>query len=205
LRLWESPEIAVVLGRSSKMAEEANLAACQTDEVPIVRRTSGGCAVVVGPGCLMYSLVLSYERRPHLRLLDETHRFVLSGVQRALSGVVANVIFAGTSDLTSQGRKIGGNSVRCKRNHFLYHGTLLCDFAIERISSYLRSPPREPEYRAGRSHEAFVANLRIEPDLLRNSLRDVFAASESLNEWPRERVSALMIERYGRAEWHAER
>src|SRR6186713_3085091 len=81
LRLWESSEVAVVLGRSSQIAREANVDACRADNIPILRRCSGGCAVVIGPGCLMYSVLLSYERRPYLRVLDEVHRFVLGSVK----------------------------------------------------------------------------------------------------------------------------
>src|SRR4051812_32394695 len=77
LRLWESPELAVVLGRSSKVHDEVDQGACEADGVTIGRRSSGGCAVVIGPGCLMYSLVLSYDLRPHLRILEDAHRFVL--------------------------------------------------------------------------------------------------------------------------------
>ena len=64
--MWESSEVAVVLGRSSQIAREANVDACRADNIPILRRCSGGCAVVIGPGCLMYSVLLSYERRPRL-------------------------------------------------------------------------------------------------------------------------------------------
>ncbi len=34
--------------------------------IPVLRRASGGAAIVIGPGCLMYALVLSYELRPSL-------------------------------------------------------------------------------------------------------------------------------------------
>jgi len=64
LRLWEMPSRCVVLGRASKWAEEANAIACERDSVPILRRVSGGASIVAGPGCLMYSVLLSYQIRP---------------------------------------------------------------------------------------------------------------------------------------------
>ena len=45
LRLWESPEPLVVLGRSSQIALEVNLAGCQSRGIPVLRRTSGGAAL----------------------------------------------------------------------------------------------------------------------------------------------------------------
>ncbi|MCH8923144.1 MAG: lipoate--protein ligase family protein, partial [Planctomycetes bacterium] len=70
LRLWESPEMAVVVGRSSRVANEVYETECQQAGVPILRRSSGGAAVLIGPGCLMVSLVLGYEQYPLLRMID---------------------------------------------------------------------------------------------------------------------------------------
>ena len=158
LRMWESPQLAVILGRSSCIAQEADLEACRTDGVPI-RCSSGGCAVLIGPGCLMYSVVLSYALRPELQHIDEAHRFVLQRVRQALAAQVPTVDLAGTSDLAYLGCKFSGNSLRCKRTHLLYHGTILYDFALSQIGRYLKTPPREPEYRSGRNHGEFVRNL----------------------------------------------
>jgi len=36
LRLWESPTVAVVVGRSSRVEEEVNLVACQEAGIPIL-------------------------------------------------------------------------------------------------------------------------------------------------------------------------
>ena len=66
LRLWEVPRPAVIVGRNSAVAGEVDLAACRRRNVPLVRRVSGGGAIVAGPGCLMYSLVLSYQDRARL-------------------------------------------------------------------------------------------------------------------------------------------
>ena len=49
----------VVIGRSSRTADEVDLEYCRAEGIPVLRRCSGGAAVVVGPGCLMYSVVLA--------------------------------------------------------------------------------------------------------------------------------------------------
>jgi lipoate-protein ligase A len=202
LRVWESPQTAVILGRASRREVEANVAACEDEKVSILRRTSGGCAVVIGPGCLMYSAVLSYELHPQLRILDQTHLFVLQRLQRALSTLLDGVAFHGTCDLTWRGRKFSGNSLRCKRTHLLYHGTILYDFPLPSIGRYLGQPPREPEYRAGRSHEEFVTNVPVDPRRLKQELPRAFDATLQLADWPRERMSQLVASRYAVHEWH---
>lgn len=205
LRLWESPEIAVVLGRSSQRLVEANVPACEADQVSIYRRVSGGCAVVIGPGCLLYSVMLSYELRPELRILDEAHRFVLGRLQQAIAPLVPDVTFQGTSDLTWRGKKFSGNSLRCKRSHLLYHGTILYDFPLEKVARYLSPPPREPEYRAGRRHQEFLTNLPSSGKDLHRAIAASFCVKESLSAWPHQRTERLMEDRYGLPDWHAER
>src|SRR5688572_3012189 len=84
LRFWESPVPFVVLGRSGKVEEEVNVAACEEAGIPVLRRPSGGGTVVQGPGCLNYALVLSLADRPALRNVVESYRILLSCVARAL-------------------------------------------------------------------------------------------------------------------------
>ena len=205
LRLWECPQRAVVLGRSGKVAEE--VFESRSREVPILRRTSGGGTVLLGPGCLMYSLRLSYERRPHLRALDQAHHEVLSTIAAALNNVLpgANIQPRGTSDLAIGERKFSGNSLRCKRNFLLYHGTLLYDFDLSRIESLLRPPPRQPDYREQRSHDDFVMNLPLPAAVLRQALIAAWRADDVERNWPRELTQRLLRERYEQAAWNFER
>src|SRR5688572_12695490 len=67
LRLWESPVPMVVVGRSSRVHEEVYESACDEANVPILRRSSGGAAIVAGPGCLMYAVILSYALQQELK------------------------------------------------------------------------------------------------------------------------------------------
>jgi lipoate---protein ligase len=172
LRLWEPLAPMVVVGRSSKIAAEVHVDACCRRGIPILRRTSGGAAILTGPGCLMYALVLSLQRRPVLRAVDAAHRIVLGELARELSLLAPGVTHRGISDLAigPEGRKFSGNSIRMKRRHLLYHGTVLYDFPLELIEECLAMPPREPEYRDGRTHRAFVTNLPLAPAAIRRAI-----------------------------------
>src|SRR5205085_9191321 len=139
-----------------------------------------------GPGCLMYSLVLRYAGHEHLRMIDEAHRHVLGIVRRAVEPLVGRTQHQGICDLAIGGRKFCGNSLRCKRDHLLYHGTLLYDFDLALIARLLNMPPRQPDYRDGRSHADFVMNLPISVAALRASLAMAFSAKQPLPEWPGE-------------------
>ncbi len=202
LRLWESPLSMVVLGRSSRVAEELDQAECEARGVPILRRCSGGAAVVAGPGCLMYAVVLSYDLRPEVRLVAEAHGSVLQVLAGALRRLVPGVCCAGTSDLTVGGMKFSGNSLRCKRSHLLYHGTLLYNLPLELIGHCLRSPPRQPDYRNGRDHKAFLTNLGVPAADLRQALIQGWDADERCSEWPQAETRQLVTTKYSRASWN---
>jgi lipoate---protein ligase len=205
LRLWESPQPIVVVGRSSRVEEEVNVEACGQANVPVLRRASGGAAIVAGPGCLMYAVILQYAGREHLRLIDEAHRHVLRVVAAAVGSLVRGIQHIGTSDLALGGRKFSGNSLRCKREHFLYHGTLLYGFDLKLIARLLRMPPRQPEYRSGRPHDEFVANLPVGGADLRQALSAGFDANEVLENWPQSLTQQLVDERYGQKAWNLQR
>jgi lipoate-protein ligase A len=195
----------VVVGRSSRVAQEVNVAACEAAGIPILRRASGGAAIVAGPGCLMYGVVLRYQDRDHLRMLDEAHRHVLGIVAQAVGTLLPGVEHCGTSDLAIAGRKFSGNSLRCKRDHFLYHGTLLYDFELTLVEQLLQTPPRQPEYRDGRGHGAFVRNLGVPRTAIKTALITAFDAHLELSAIPHAKTDELRASRYERTEWNRQR
>lgn len=202
LRLWEPARPLAVLGRSSKIDDEVHLDACRELGIPVLRRVSGGAAVLTGPGCLMYALVLSCRLRPGLRSVDRAHRFVLGTLAAALGPLAPGVGCRGTSDLAVGEQKFSGNSLRLKRDHLLYHGTLLYDFPLGLIGRCLKMPRRQPGYRDGRSHGEFVTNLSLQPTVIRGALVAAWEADEPYGDWPQEPTARLAEEKYGRREWN---
>lgn len=219
LRIWESQSYAVVVGRASQVAVEVDVSTCAECRIPILRRCSGGCAVVIGPGCLSYALVLELRRSPGWREVRRLHFDVLTVIAGALSVPPYHLVPAGTSDLclamaahlgdgpedSSRLLKVSGNSVRYGKNFALYHGTLLYGFDLSWISRLLRHPPRQPDYRRDRPHAAFVTNLPLSRDEIVTRLRQAWSAFQPALAWPRERTQALLAGRYSRQSWHFER
>jgi lipoate---protein ligase len=201
LRIWEPRQYFVVLGSSSRIASEVNREYCNAKGIEVVRRTSGGAAIVAGPGCLMYSLVLSLSDRPELRSIDRAHRFVLDSLAAALGRLVLGVARRGTSDLAIGDRKFSGNSLRLKRRHLLYHGTLLYDFPLDLIGDCLPTPPRQPAYRASRSHDAFIVNLPLDRRSIHAAITSAFGASILRQCWPSELTGKLAAEKFTDDDW----
>ena len=204
LRLWELPSLAVVLGSGGSVAIDVNAAACDADRVPILRRASGGGTVLLGPGCLCFSLVLAYEHAAGLDQIRASNQYVLARVSRALHPVLATDL-AGTSDLAANGLKLSGNAQQRKRRHFLHHGTLLCGFDTPLIAKYLKAPERQPDYRQDRPHAEFVANL---PTTVAEAKRLLVAEWQPEGDFapvPLGRVRDLVAEKYSRDDWNRRR
>jgi len=206
LRLWEADSPFVVLGRASQGAREVNREACRSRGVPVLRRASGGATVVAGPGCLMYAVILPYAGNPQLRQLDICHQFVMTKLRSAATAAISplespQIDLQGICDLTLAGRKFSGNSLRCRRTHFLYHGTVLYDMDLALISELLGQPTRMPDYRENRDHADFVTNFPSTAAKLRETIAQAWQATEPVTDWPQEEVQRLVREKYTQADW----
>ncbi len=203
VRTWMAAEPTVVLGSSSRIDDEVDRDACARLGVRLARRPSGGLTVVLGPGCLMWSVVIP---RPHgPPPIEAIHDAVLNPLTAALQAAGAPVDRRGSSDLAvghgPAARKVSGNALRVRRHGILYHGTLLDAFDLQLVSRVLRHPPREPAYRAGRPHGEFLANLGLGPGPLVAAVRAAFAATRDRDAWPTDRVARLVRDRYADPAW----
>ncbi len=199
LRLWEYPEPVVVLGSSCRIGVDVDVAACEAEGVPILRRSSGGGTVLWGCGCLLYSLVLDTEREPALESIRSSYLWILERIVECLG--VQDLRVDGISDLAIGDRKCSGNAQQRKKRYILHHGTLLHAFDIAGVGRWLKPPPREPEYRAGRMHADFLCNLPVTATDLRERIIAGWQAWEGYPAMPFGRIEELRAERYDRSDW----
>ena len=202
LRLWEPPENFVVIGRSSSYSGEVNHGYCKANNIPVFRRVTGGASIVTGPGCLMYGLLLDYRRRPELRLLDQAHQFVMQNMAAAVGRLGIETRIEGICDLTIDHRKVSGNSLRCKRNWMLYHGTMICNFDRSLIGKCLDWPKRTPDYRADRTHDDFVGSIPSTTRKLGDAIRRQWKTDTIFGPWPESKMQSLACEKYTSQAWH---
>ena len=158
VRVYEPPDVSVVIGRGSKQELELDAANIAADGVTLYRRPGGGCSVVLDPGNLIISVAAPLEG--------------IGGIKTAFSSISDWIITAlttcdvpgvkqrGISDLAIGDRKIGGSCIYRTRGLVYYSTTLLLDPDLGLVDRYLLYPPREPDYRAGRSHRKFMGSLK---------------------------------------------
>lgn len=203
LRFWEPREYFVVVGYANKVASEVNLTACETRQIPVLRRPSGGGAVLQGPGCLNYSLVLRITDDGPFHNISRANHFIMRRNRTALelaSGLAVGV--RGYTDLAVAERKFSGNSQRRKKHFLLFHGTFLLNFDLALVSELLPMPSKQPDYREHRPHSGFLTNLNVPADALKAALRQAWKAEQRLENPPLETIAALAREKYSTREWN---
>src|SRR3954452_6008080 len=137
LRLWEPAQYFVVVGYGNQVATEVQIAFCNANSIPILRRCTGGGTVLQGPGVLNYTLILRIDPRGPLHGIASTNQWILKHHQTALTSCLGkSVELQGHTDLAIEGRKISGNAQRRGKQSLLFHGCFLLDldFAfLERV------------------------------------------------------------------------
>lgn len=206
LRTWRPASWAVVLGRSNPVATEVHVDRCAAEGVPIVRRSSGGGTVLIGPGCLAYSLVLPLSEELRAAGVVEVTQAIMRRLAASLGAFVPGIAVRGTSDLVCGDRKFSGNSQRWLKRAVLHHGTILRELDLARIEWLLRPPSREPDYRAGRTHADFVCNLALQESLVVAAITGSWRGQPgAIAADQRQRAFELAESRYRQHAWNFER
>ena len=200
LRFWECSRYFVVLGVSCRIERETLRDACERDGVPILRRASGGGTVLQGPGCLNFTLILPWESEPHLRDLQQSYVAIVERCGQGLG--ILGVRMEGSCDLAIDGRKFSGSAQKRGKHVLLHQGSLLYDFDLSMISQYLRAPPREPEYRGGRTHSEFLCNAPLDRAQLVERIVATWESRPVPPTWTAPSTEALVREKYGTPAWN---
>ena len=139
LLLWRNRP-AVVVGCYQNICREVHVRALLEQNVPVVRRMSGGGTVYHDLGNLNYTLItgqsgaLDYDR-------------CLAPVLRALNALGVPAQKSRTCDMTVDGKKISGSAQKIANGRVLHHGTLLFDADLTRLD----------EITTGRKNDAFCS------------------------------------------------
>jgi len=203
LRLWALPRYFVVLGYANQAATEANLPFCQKHTLPVLRRCTGGGAILQGPGVLNYSLILRIPDSGPLHSIPATNRFILERLRDTLAPLLmAPVEWHGQTDLAIGGLKFAGNSQRRHRRCLLFHGSFLLHLDLSLVEKAIPLPSSQPGYRLNRSHSDFLININLPPHTLKAALSKTWNATDALAPLPLDQITRLAHEKYFLDEWN---
>lgn len=155
--IWEPQHLCIILGQSNNIADSVKLETAQADNIPIYKRPSGGETVVLSPKTLVISAIKRGEplKSPRLYFKEYNQKIIHALAQLGVKDLGQK----GISDICIGNKKILGSSIYRNKDVVLYHAVLNRAENVHTIEHYLKHPPREPEYRKGRSHSEFVTSL----------------------------------------------
>ena len=212
MRLWERPAYCVVLGRANRVDLNVNRPACEAAGVPVLRRASGGGTVLLGPGALCWSLVLPVgPPRGVPGDIPAVTAAIMHRFADAVRPLVPGAGVDGTSDLTvpgpagEAGEGRGERPAVVEERRCCTRARCSMTSTSRRSAAYLSAPERQPDYRAGRDHRAFVTNLPVSREELVAALKTAFGATGPPAEVPLGLMQSLYEERYGDPAWHLRR
>ena len=151
---WNPP--AVSLGSGQKPEEEANLDFCRQNGIDVVRRPSGGGAILHEDE-ITYSFTSRISNHPAFKDLLSSYYIIVEGLMEGLKkiGVNAEVrggkssgperyipCFALSSrhDLVVSNKKIIGSAQRRKKNAFMQHGAIPISYNPQLVAGVFRNP-----------------------------------------------------------------
>ncbi len=148
----------VVVGKGSDLEEELLAENILLDHIPVIRRGTGGCAVVLSPEMAVVSFVV--ENDPEKKQNEYFRQFVgiIANAFREMG--VENIEMKGISDIAINDLKVAGSSIFRSKYYVFFHSIINLAGNTRPMERYLKFPPREPDYRMNRSHKDFVTSLK---------------------------------------------
>lgn len=146
---------SVIIGKHQSAHREVNTKFVVENEIPVIRRISGGGTVFHDKGNLNYTFIRKSESGKQIDFRKYTQPvidFLLS------SGIEAK--FENKNDIKVGGLKISGNAEHVFRNRVLHHGTLLFSTSLDILENSLRKDKSCYSTRAVESNPSSVINLK---------------------------------------------
>lgn len=153
----------VVAGKHQCIHREVNTKFITENNIPVIRRISGGGTVFHDEGNLNFCFIRNCEAGKQVdfpRYTRPVIDFLQSvGIDASLEG----------SDIKIDGLKISGNAEHVYRNRVLHHGTLLWKASLDTLRNCLRKDTSSYKTRAVASRPSAVTNLAERLNVFRST------------------------------------
>jgi lipoate-protein ligase A len=134
---WDPPAVSV--GYFQGLREEVDTEACRRRGFDLVRRISGGGAVL-HKSELTYSIAMSLDHPLAKSDLGESYRLLCGGLLEGLKSLGIDAVFSGINDILAGGKKVSGNAQTRRMGCLLQHGTVILDNDVDVMFEVLRVP-----------------------------------------------------------------
>lgn len=150
--LWRN-EPSVIVGKNQNTLSEINLDYIKENNIPVVRRQSGGGAVFHDLGNINFTFISVNDNT-----FSDFKKFTQPIID-LLKSMGIDAEFSGRNDLLINGKKFSGNAQYNYKNKVMHHGTLLFSSQISNLSNSLKVKPIKLESKGIKSIKSRVTNI----------------------------------------------
>ena len=136
LRLYRWNKPAVSIGYFQDMDNEVNVALCRNDNVPIIRRVTGGGAVFHHEE-ITYCLIHPIEGVFSGISIPDSYKIISQPFVMALSSLGIDALYRPINDIIVGNKKISGSAQTRKATVLQQHGTMLVATNTDTMFQYL--------------------------------------------------------------------
>jgi lipoate-protein ligase A len=208
LRIYGWRPAAVSIGYFQSMNEEVNFAKCREIGVDVVRRMTGGGAVL--HEC---ELTYSFISREYPKNIMESYRWICDAIVMSINRLGFDANFVPLNDIVIANKKVSGNAQTRRNGVLLQHGTILLGVDVNKMFSVLKVPSEKLRDKIIKDAKERVTSLAGTTfDDMATSLKTSFAAkfeskliTDALSTKEISRATWLANRKYSSKEWNHRR
>ena len=197
LRIYGWRPAAVSIGYFQSMNEEVDFTKCREIGVDIVRRLTGGGAVLHE-----YELTYSFISRRYPQNIVESYKWICDAIVISINRLGFDASFVPLNDIVIAGKKVSGSAQTRRKGVLLQHGTIMLGVDVNKMFSVLKVPSEKLRDKIIKDAKERVTSLAgTTYDNMATSLKTSFAAKFEAKLI----ADILSTEEISHARWLAER
>ena len=199
---WQPP--CVSIGYFQSMEEEVDVLKCSNMGVDVVRRITGGGAVLHE-----FELTYTFITKNYPANILESYELICEPVVLCMNRLGYNAKYVPLNDIVVDNKKISGNAQTRKNNTLLQHGTILLAVDIEKMFTTLKVPSEKIKDKMINDVKARVTGINRSFEEVASNLKESFAEifgaqiiTYTLSSKEKKDTEKFIIEKYSSRQWN---
>ncbi|HET6809320.1 MAG TPA: biotin/lipoate A/B protein ligase family protein [Nitrososphaera sp.] len=197
LRIYGWSPGAVSIGYFQSIQEEVDLEKCSKIGVDVVRRLTGG-------GAVLHELELTYSfiTKQYPQNIMESYSWICEAIVVSINRLGFDASFIPLNDIVVKGKKVSGSAQTRRKGVLLQHGTVLLGVDVDKMFCVLKVPSEKLKDKIIKDVKERVTSLSgITFEEMASSLKSSFATKFDAKLL----ADAMSTDEIIRASWLAER
>jgi lipoate-protein ligase A len=199
---WHPPTVSI--GYFQSMDEEVDIKRCRQMGIDVVRRITGGGAVLHES-----ELTYSFVTNVYPKNIMESYNLICKPIVMCINKLGFNAKFAPLNDIIVNGKKVSGNAQTRKKDTLLQHGTILLNVNVEKMFSVLKVPSEKVKDKMIEDVKGRVMGLNKTFEQVAYNLKESFSEKfgaeiivDDLTIKEEESTKKLVKEKYTSDQWN---